>query len=91
MNLVEIRRKKGLKQEEVARIVGMSRAGYSNIETGKRRPSVDVARKIAAALGFEWTRFYDDGNGSPDAPTISPEHAAFAAAIGFPGARRLVV
>ena len=58
MNLIEIRRKKGMKQEEIARMVGLSRAGYSNIETGRRRPSVDMAKRIAAALGFEWTRFY---------------------------------
>ena len=59
MNLIEIRRKKGMKQEEIARMVGLSRAGYSNIETGRRRPSVDMAKRIAAALGFEWTRFYE--------------------------------
>jgi DNA-binding XRE family transcriptional regulator len=30
------------------------------IEGGHRNPSVDVAKKIAAVLGFDWIRFYDD-------------------------------
>lgn len=32
----------------------------SKIELGERRPSVEVAKKIAAVLGFDWTRFYED-------------------------------
>ena len=33
---------------------------YSFIELGVRRPSVEVAKKIAAVMGFHWTRFYED-------------------------------
>lgn len=48
--------------------VGISRAGYANIENGKRLPSVPVAKKIAAVLGFDWTRFYEeDGAGQSSA------------------------
>ena len=60
MNLNKIRKQAGKNQEEIARIVNLSRAGYSNIENGKRRPSVAVAKRIAAALGFDWTLFFDD-------------------------------
>nr|DAH82125.1 MAG TPA: Methylphosphonate synthase, Hydroxymethylphosphonate, Iron, OXIDOREDUCTASE [Caudoviricetes sp.] len=28
------------------------------IETGHRRPSVAVAKRIAAVLDFDWTMFY---------------------------------
>jgi len=60
MNLSEKRKEAGLKQEEVAEIIGVSRAAYSNIEIGRRRPSVSTAKRIAALLGFDWTEFYDD-------------------------------
>lgn len=44
--------------------VGIAQPSYFNIEAGKRRPSVPVAKKIAAVLGFDWTRFYEeDGAG----------------------------
>lgn len=57
-----IREKAGLSQMAVAQKAGISQNYYSSIETGIRgNPlNVDVAKKIAAALGFEWTRFYDD-------------------------------
>ncbi len=33
---------------------------YSKIERGEANPSVDVAKRIAAVLGFDWTRFFED-------------------------------
>jgi len=47
-----------LSQEEVSCAVEIAQASYSNIENGK--PSVPVEKRIAAALGFDWTRFYDE-------------------------------
>ena len=47
-------------QESVAKMAGITQQMYSHIERGERTPSVDVAKKIAAVLGFEWTRFYED-------------------------------
>lgn len=61
MDLELLRKSSGKSQAEIAEAIGISRAAYSNIENGKRRPSVEVAKRIAAALGFEWTRFYEDG------------------------------
>ena len=58
--LTDIREDKGLNQKEVSDAAGISQPAYSNIENGERNPSVDTAKKIAAVLGFEWTRFYDD-------------------------------
>lgn len=40
--------------------IGMSQSGYASIETGARTPSVPMAKRIAAVLGFEWTRFFED-------------------------------
>ena len=54
------RTKKGLSGATVARYAQISRSAYCNIENGKRRPSVDVAKKIAGVLDFSWTRFYEE-------------------------------
>ncbi len=46
----EIRRARGLRQVDLARIVGVFQSEISEIENGKRRPSVYLAKKIAKAL-----------------------------------------
>ena len=56
--LAEIRGKRS--QQSVADEIGMSQSGYASIETGARTPSVPMAKRIAAVLGFEWTRFFED-------------------------------
>ncbi|HOQ07045.1 MAG TPA: helix-turn-helix transcriptional regulator [Clostridiales bacterium] len=53
--LIRLRGKRS--QAEVAAECGVSQQFYSAIELGERRPSVEVAKKIAAVLGFNWTRF----------------------------------
>lgn len=57
--LLQRRNELRLSQEEVARLAGIHRGSYSNIEIGKRSPSVRLAKKIAVALGFDWTLFFD--------------------------------
>ena len=47
-------------QDKVARESGITQNFYSWIESGMRNPSVKVAKQIAATLGFDWTRFFDD-------------------------------
>lgn len=49
-------------QEQLAKKVGISRTMITEIENGNANPSVEVAKKIAAVLGFDWTRFYEDDN-----------------------------
>lgn len=55
-----IKLRNGRSQAQVAEAVGISQQMYSWIETGERTPSVDTAKKIAAVLGFDWTKFYED-------------------------------
>lgn len=52
----------GLTTAEAANLSGISQSYYSLIENGTRgNPlNVDIAKKIASALNFEWTQFYDD-------------------------------
>lgn len=57
--LIEIRATKGLTQEQVAILSGISRSAYSNVERGKGL-SVLLAKKIAKALGFNWQIFFDE-------------------------------
>ena len=56
--LIELR--KGYTQTQIAEAVGITQQMYSFIELGERRPSVEVAKKIASVLGFNWTRFFED-------------------------------
>lgn len=49
-----------LTQEQAALLAGISRSAYSNIEIGKRDPSVSSAKKIAKALGFNWQLFFEE-------------------------------
>lgn len=55
-----LRREKGLTQAAVAELADISRAYYTQIEIGVRSPSPRAAKRIAAALGFPWTRFFED-------------------------------
>lgn len=56
--LVEIRGDRS--QYEVAHEIGIAQSTYASIEVGSRRPSVSMAKRISEALGFHWTRFFDD-------------------------------
>ena len=58
--LIEMRVAKGWPQKKVAELSGISRSYYSGIELGTRTPSAYKAKKIAAALGFDWTIFFED-------------------------------
>ena len=58
--LVEIRGDRS--QYKVAAEIGISQSTYASIETGNRNPSVRMSKKIASAMGFDWTRFFEDEN-----------------------------
>jgi len=59
----KLRREHNMTQEQLARKVGMSRTMITEIENGNANPSVAAAKKIAAVLGFNWVKFFeDDGN-----------------------------
>jgi putative transcriptional regulator len=60
MELKIKRKKKLLTQQQLAELVGVDRTLISKIESGAATPSVTTAKKIAAVLGFKWTRFFED-------------------------------
>ena len=47
MRLIELRKKKGKNQAEVAKFINVSQVAYSKYETGKSEPSYDILTKLA--------------------------------------------
>ena len=60
--LKEKREKLGLSQTAFAERIHITAAHYNYIENGHRRPSVEVAQKIASALGFpeDWYKLLEN-------------------------------
>lgn len=58
-HLIQARRQKGYTQEDVAKLVRISRVAYNRIERGKMNPSIPVAKKIGEVVGMEWPDLYD--------------------------------
>lgn len=56
--LIKSREERGMTQDQVAKDADIERMYYNMIERGKRRPSVDVAKRIGQVLQFEWTSFF---------------------------------
>ncbi len=56
--LIELRGERS--QQNVADEIGISQSAVASIEAGTRNPSVDMAKKIAKVLGFEWTKFFEE-------------------------------
>lgn len=48
----EIRREKGIRQEELAKAMGVSRQTISSLENGRYNPSIFLAYKIARHFGM---------------------------------------
>ena len=48
----EIRKSKGIRQEDFAKTMGVSRQTISSLETGRYNPSIYLAYKIARYFGM---------------------------------------
>ena len=48
----QIRRERGILQEELAKMLGVSRQTISSLETGRYNPSIFLAYKIARFFGM---------------------------------------
>ena len=63
----EIRKDRGVRQEEFARALGVSRQTISSLETGRYNPSIFLAWKIARYFGLSIEEVFifeeDDLNG----------------------------
>lgn len=45
-NLIKFRIDKGLRSNEMAKMLGLSKTAYSNLENGKTKPTIALAHKI---------------------------------------------
>jgi len=48
----EIRKERGIRQDEFAKLMGVSRQTISSLETGRYNPSIFLAYKIAKYFGL---------------------------------------
>lgn len=58
--LEEKRKEMGLTQEEIAHKLNITRQYYNAIENMKRKPSVELAKKLGDLLDLDWTYFFND-------------------------------
>lgn len=64
--LIDLRDEKEMTQGQVAAAAGIAQPSYFEIEKGISNPKPETAMKIGAALGFSWTRFYEDNQGAEE-------------------------
>jgi putative transcriptional regulator len=69
--LINIRLQRELTQKEVAEKARIDRSTYAQYESGRRTPTVDNAKGIGNALGFEWTIFFAKDSGIRQQNNIS--------------------
>ena len=48
----ELRKQRGIRQEEFAKLLGVSRQTISSLETGRYNPSIFLAHNIAKIFGM---------------------------------------
>ena len=64
------RKKRGLTQEAIAERIGVPRATYANLESGRQRPALDVVWRAAVVLGMPLTSVVPDA--VPPGPLPQP-------------------
>lgn len=67
-----IRMRKGIGQRELAEAVGVTVNTISRIETGRNRPSWELASKIAEYLDCSLNDFGEDFKKPKEAPVLYP-------------------
>lgn len=66
-NFTRLRREKGLTQERVAELSGLSQQYLSDLERGRRNPTIITLYELAQALGVSHVSLVEpDGQASPD-------------------------
>lgn len=58
--LKQFRLAKGFTQEEVAKLSGISRSYYADIERGTANAGGSAAKRIADTLGFDMSLFFEE-------------------------------
>lgn len=58
----ELRKSRGFTQKALADRAGISQPSLANIESGKTKPRISTARRLAKVLKIDWKTFYQDVN-----------------------------
>lgn len=58
--IVKLRKNHGLSQSGLAKLAKVSQAFISDVESGKKNPTVDTLENICSALGVTLVEFFDD-------------------------------
>jgi len=67
--IIQLRNQRNISQYKLAKISGISQAGLSDLELGKKQPTVHTLEKIITALDLTWGEFFKE----TEAPELSPE------------------
>ena len=59
VNLKYLRQNKGLTQDKISKLIGISKSYYVMLESHKRTPSVKLAQKLSKILNFPWEDFFN--------------------------------
>ena len=59
-DVAKLRKELGLRQADLADAADVSIQYIWMIENNERKPSVKVAKRIAAVLNFDWTEFFKE-------------------------------
>lgn len=65
--IIETRTERGISQYKLAQLSGISQAGISQIESGKKQPTFTTLEKIIAVLEMSLVDFFSESN------TLTPE------------------
>ena len=60
VDIKKLREGAKMTQDALAQKTGVIRQTISNIECGISKPSVELAKKIASVLKFDWPEFFAD-------------------------------
>ena len=64
--IINLRKNRNISQYRLAKLAGVSQAALSDIESGKKRASLETIERICAALGLTLSEFFSDQ--PPDLP-----------------------
>lgn len=60
--IIDSRTERGISQYKLAQLSGISQAGISQIESGKKQPTVTTLEKIIDVLGMTWTDLFNESS-----------------------------
>ena len=74
-NIKRLREQRGMKQNEIADLIGMHRSNYSKIESGQREISISALDKIAQYFNISLDQLVHMGDDIPKEITVEDKTA----------------